>query len=110
MVPGSGYISHQPSQTSHTHGCQVAVFRARLCQTCEVYDEGGRQVQISMEEVDRILQSRLKAGAGGHEPHDVDAAIAGLVEAESPDVLTRSEEVQRVKELIAEMPDVREDR
>ena len=67
-------------------------------------------MQISMEEVDRILQSRLKAGQSGQELHDVDAAIAGLAEADSPDVFTRSEEVQRVKELIAEMPDVREDR
>ncbi len=68
-------------------------------------------MQISMEEVGRILQSQLKARETGQEPHrtEVDASIEGLTTTDSPDVYTRSEEVQRVKDLLDESPDVRED-
>jgi flagellar biosynthesis anti-sigma factor FlgM len=58
--------------------------------------EGGKQVKISLEEVDRIRRSVTL---------DSDLPIGTVVE----EVLTRSEEVQSIKDNLAQMPDVRED-
>lgn len=53
-------------------------------------------MKISMEEVDRIRQSITL---------DSDLPIGTVLD----EVMTRSEEVQAVKDKLAEMPDVRED-
>jgi negative regulator of flagellin synthesis FlgM len=64
-----------------------------------------------MEEVDRILRSQALARQAEARPADseVDASVEQLISADAADVLTRSEEVQQVKETLEEMPDVRED-
>jgi flagellar biosynthesis anti-sigma factor FlgM len=58
--------------------------------------EGGAQMKISLEEVDRIRQSMTL---------DSDLPIGTVVE----EVMTRSEEVQSVKDKLAQLPEVRED-
>ena len=67
-------------------------------------------MKISMEEVDRILQSRGVDRAIGNAPTQVEEAEAGgTTPASSVEVSSMAQDIQRVKRILDETPDVREE-
>ena len=76
-----------------------------------VYDEkGAKNVKISMEEVDRILQNRGVDRAIGNAPTPVEeTAAGGPTPASTVELSSMAQDIQRVKRILDETPDVREE-
>src|SRR5690242_5034368 len=73
--------------------------------------EGGKQVKISLQEVDRIRQSQSvsRVNGNGTNGNGKSTGINGHTSAASVEVSATAQEIQRVKKLVNSVPDVRDD-
>lgn len=68
-------------------------------------------MKISVEEVDRVLQTQsvARTSGNGSNGNGKTTAVNGHTPAAAVEVSARTQEIQRVKKLVNETPDVRED-